>query len=52
MSSMSASDVHNRNMFLTEILKGKRVTQESILRMKENDDTMMKLIKLEGNKED
>lgn len=37
MSSMSASDVKERNMFLTECLKGKRVTSKQMNSFHQNE---------------
>ena len=50
MTSMSASDVRDRNMFLTEILKGKRLTQEQLESIQHNDESRVKMMKLEDEK--
>ena len=46
LSFMSASDLKERNMFVTEIMKGK-ITEEKIKDLEDNDKVQMKLIKLE-----
>ena len=48
ITSMSASDVKDRNMFLTEILKGKRLTQEQLESIQQNDESRIKMMKLEN----
>lgn len=48
MSSMTASDMKDRNLFITDILKGRRLTEDQLSQIQQNDSTMIKMIKLDG----
>ena len=43
---MTSSELRDRNMFVTEIMKGK-ITKEQIKDVEENDKVKVKMIKLE-----